>query len=88
MAVLIRNITVFDVYMVNVRKGIKISADVGDHPDTNYNPKALPVVKHMRINNVRVKQWKIHKPASQNQILNGISGALGVKTLEAIAQLD
>ncbi|CAH1415450.1 unnamed protein product [Lactuca virosa] len=53
---IIRNITVSDVYMVNVRKGIKISADVGDHPDKNYNPNALPVLKHVRIKNVRGKK--------------------------------
>ncbi|XP_071693925.1 probable polygalacturonase [Rutidosis leptorrhynchoides] len=50
---IIRNITVSDVYMVNARKGIKITADVGDHPDNNYNPNALPVIKHVRIRNVR-----------------------------------
>nr|GEX34062.1 probable polygalacturonase [Tanacetum cinerariifolium] len=50
---IIRNITVSDVYMVNVRKGIKIAADVGDHPDNNYNPNALPVLKYVRIKNIR-----------------------------------
>ncbi|KAI3792606.1 hypothetical protein L2E82_06489 [Cichorium intybus] len=49
---IIRNITVSDVFMVNVRKGIKIAGDVGDHPDENYNPNALPVMKHIRIKNV------------------------------------
>lgn len=53
---IIRNITVSDVYMVNVRKGIKIAADVGDHPDNNYNPNALPVLKHVRIKNIRGKK--------------------------------
>ncbi|XP_076918810.1 putative polygalacturonase [Bidens hawaiensis] len=43
---IIKNITISNVYMVNVRKGIKIVADVGDHPDENYNPNALPVLKH------------------------------------------
>ncbi|KAJ9555709.1 hypothetical protein OSB04_010323 [Centaurea solstitialis] len=49
---IIRNITVSDVFMENVRKGIKIAGDVGDHPDENYNPNALPVMKHVRIKNV------------------------------------
>lgn len=48
----IRNITVSSVYMENVRKGIKIAGDVGDHPDGNYNPNALPVLKNVVINNV------------------------------------
>lgn len=38
--------------MENVRKGIKIAGDVGDHPDENYNPNALPVMQHIRIKNV------------------------------------
>ncbi|KAJ0666081.1 putative glycoside hydrolase, family 28, pectin lyase/virulence factor [Helianthus annuus] len=53
---IIKNITISDVYMVNVRKGIKIAADVGDHPDENYNPNALPVLKQVRIRNVRGKK--------------------------------
>ncbi|KAI7732703.1 hypothetical protein M8C21_029624 [Ambrosia artemisiifolia] len=48
----IRNITISNVLMENVRKGIKIAGDVGDHPDENYNPNALPVMKHIRIKNV------------------------------------
>ncbi|KAK6158371.1 hypothetical protein DH2020_005685 [Rehmannia glutinosa] len=55
----IRNITVSNVYMENARKGIKISGDVGDHPDEYYNPNALPVLKDVVIKNVwgeRVQQ--------------------------------
>ncbi|KAI3468621.1 hypothetical protein Pfo_025284 [Paulownia fortunei] len=55
----IRNITVSNVYMENARKGIKISGDVGDHPDEYYNPNALPVLKDVIIKNVwgeRVQQ--------------------------------
>ncbi|KAJ7952132.1 Pectin lyase-like superfamily protein [Quillaja saponaria] len=48
----IKNITVSDVYMENARKGIKLSGDVGDHPDDKFNPIALPVVKGIRIKNV------------------------------------
>ncbi|KAJ7945034.1 Pectin lyase-like superfamily protein [Quillaja saponaria] len=48
----IRNITVSDVYMENARKGIKLSGDVGDHPDDKFNPNALPVVKGITIKNV------------------------------------
>ncbi|KAK3228019.1 hypothetical protein Dsin_007881 [Dipteronia sinensis] len=48
----IRNITVSDVYMENVRKGIKIAGDVGDHPDDKYDPNALPVVKGLTVKNV------------------------------------
>lgn len=49
---IIRNITVNSVYMENVRKGIKIAGDVGDHPDENFNPNALPIVKDVVISNV------------------------------------
>lgn len=48
----IKNITVSNVYMENARKGIKISGDVGDHPDNGYNPNALPVVKDITFKNV------------------------------------
>ncbi|KAK9079764.1 hypothetical protein SSX86_001437 [Deinandra increscens subsp. villosa] len=48
----IRNITVSNVFMETVRKGIKIAGDVGDHPDENYDPNALPVMKNIRIQNV------------------------------------
>lgn len=49
---IIRNITVNNVYMENARKGIKISGDVGDHPDDRFNPNALPVVKDIKIKDV------------------------------------
>ncbi|XP_042039172.1 probable polygalacturonase isoform X1 [Salvia splendens] len=55
----VRNITVLNVYMENARTGIKISGDVGDHPDENYNRNALPVLKDVVIKNVwgeRVQQ--------------------------------
>ncbi|CAK9163055.1 unnamed protein product [Ilex paraguariensis] len=48
----IQNITISDVYMENARQGIKIAGDVGDHPDGNFNPNALPVVKEVTIKNV------------------------------------
>ncbi|KAG8382135.1 hypothetical protein BUALT_Bualt05G0045200 [Buddleja alternifolia] len=48
----IRNITISNVYMKKARKGIKISGDVGDHPDENYNPNALPVLKDVIIKDV------------------------------------
>lgn len=49
---IIRNITISDVYIENARKGIKISGNVGDHPDDGFNPNALPVVKGITIKNV------------------------------------
>ncbi|XP_057968554.1 probable polygalacturonase [Malania oleifera] len=48
----IKNITISDVYLGNARKGIKIAGDVGDHPDDNFNPNALPVVNGIAIKNV------------------------------------
>lgn len=49
---IIKNITVSDVYMDKVRKGIKIAGDVGDHPDDGYNPNALPIVEGITIKDV------------------------------------
>lgn len=49
---IIRNITVSDVYIEDARKGIKISGDVGGHPDDKFNPNALPIVKDITIKNV------------------------------------
>ncbi|XP_010541559.1 PREDICTED: probable polygalacturonase isoform X2 [Tarenaya hassleriana] len=48
----IQNIRISDVYVENARYGIKIAGDTGDHPDGNYNPNALPIVKGIKINNV------------------------------------
>lgn len=48
----IRNITISNVYMDTVRKGIKIAGDVGDHPDDKFDPNALPQVKGIKIGNV------------------------------------
>ncbi|XP_050377538.1 probable polygalacturonase [Argentina anserina] len=48
----IRNITVSNVYMEKARKGIKIAGDVGDHPDNNFNPNALPVVKGITLTDI------------------------------------
>ncbi|XP_072971581.1 probable polygalacturonase [Typha angustifolia] len=48
----IRNITISDVTLSNVRKGMRIAGDVGDHPDDAYNPNALPAVDGLMIKNV------------------------------------
>ncbi|KAL3035684.1 hypothetical protein AAZX31_02G265200 [Glycine max] len=48
----IKNITMSHVYMEEARKGIRISGDVGDHPDDKYDPNALPLVKGVTIKNV------------------------------------
>ncbi|XP_074566840.1 putative polygalacturonase [Curcuma longa] len=48
----IRNITVSDVNLSNVRKGLRIAGNVGGHPDDHYNPNALPVVDGLTIKNV------------------------------------
>lgn len=56
---IIRNITVTDVHMDNVRKGIKVAGDVGDHPDDKFNPNALPTVDGITVKNmwgVKVQQ--------------------------------
>ncbi|GFP86716.1 probable polygalacturonase [Phtheirospermum japonicum] len=65
----IRNITVSNVYMENVRKGIKISGDVGDHPDEYYNPNALPVLRNVVIKDVW-GQW-----VQQPGLIRGLKNA-------------
>ncbi|KAG0493859.1 hypothetical protein HPP92_004853 [Vanilla planifolia] len=65
----IRNVTISGVYMNRVLKGVRIAGDVGDHPDNNFNPRALPVVDGVTIRNV----WgvEVQQPGS----IEGIKGA-------------
>lgn len=65
----IRNITISDVYVEKARKGIKIAGDVGDHPDDNFDPNALPLVSNIMIKNV----WGIK--VQQPGLVKGIKGA-------------
>ncbi|KAG6480330.1 hypothetical protein ZIOFF_063830 [Zingiber officinale] len=64
----IRNITISDVNLSNVRKGLRIAGNVGGHPDDHYNPNALPVVEGLMIKNV----WGvgIQQPGSIQGIKN------------------
>ncbi|GJN04842.1 hypothetical protein PR202_ga22417 [Eleusine coracana subsp. coracana] len=48
----IRNITISEVTMTEARYGLRISGDVGGHPDASYNPKELPVVDSVTIKDV------------------------------------
>ncbi|CAI0441179.1 unnamed protein product [Linum tenue] len=48
----IRNITVSNVYMEDVRTGIRIAGDVGGHPDGNFNPTALPAVEGLTLDGI------------------------------------
>ncbi|KAJ0986195.1 hypothetical protein J5N97_004551 [Dioscorea zingiberensis] len=48
----IKNVTISDVYLNKVAKGLRIAGDVGDHPDDMFNPTALPVVDAVMIKNV------------------------------------
>ncbi|MBA0610943.1 hypothetical protein Godav_011674 [Gossypium davidsonii] len=48
----IKNITVSELFMENVRTGIKVAGDTGDHPDNNFNPNALPYVKDLTLKNI------------------------------------
>lgn len=86
----IRNISISNIYMDKVRKGIKISGDVGDHPDDNYDPNALPVLKDVMIKDVwgdRVQQPGLIR-GLKNAPFTGIclsnislSGAKGTRNL-------
>lgn len=49
----IRNITVSDVTLDNVRYGLRIVGDVGNHPDDSYNRSALPIVDALTVKNVQ-----------------------------------
>ncbi|WOL08282.1 putative polygalacturonase [Canna indica] len=48
----IRNVTITNVSMNKVRKGIRIAGDVGDHPDEYFNRLAIPSVDRVTIKNV------------------------------------
>ncbi|TVU35903.1 hypothetical protein EJB05_17810, partial [Eragrostis curvula] len=54
----IRNVTVSDVTLDNVRYGLRIAGDVGGHPDDHYNRSALPVVDSLTIKNVQGQNIK------------------------------
>ncbi|CAL5201961.1 unnamed protein product [Lathyrus oleraceus] len=66
---IIKNLTMSSVYIENARTGIKISGDVGDHPDENFNSNALPVVKGITIKNV----WGVH--VLQAGLIHGLSNS-------------
>lgn len=48
----IRNVTISQVYMNRVGKGLRIAGDVGEHPDDKFNLNALPAVDGVTIKNV------------------------------------
>lgn len=64
----IRNVTVSNVNMDKVRKGLRIAGDVGDHPDDRFNPDAIPIVSGLTIKNV----WgvNVQQPGSIQGIKN------------------
>ncbi|XP_062205703.1 probable polygalacturonase [Phragmites australis] len=49
----IRNVTISNVTLDNVRYGLRIAGDVGGHPDDRYNRSALPIVDALTIKNVQ-----------------------------------
>jgi hypothetical protein len=65
----IRNVTISDVNIYGSRKGLVISGNVGDHPDENYNPNALPVVDGLTMKNV----WGTN--VLQPGLIRGIDGS-------------
>ncbi|KAL8170701.1 hypothetical protein V2J09_022505 [Rumex salicifolius] len=48
----VSDITFSDVYIENAKKGIKIAGNVGGHPDQDFDPNAMPVVRGIYISNV------------------------------------
>uniref|UniRef100_A0ACD5VQX7 Uncharacterized protein n=1 Tax=Avena sativa TaxID=4498 RepID=A0ACD5VQX7_AVESA len=54
----IRNVTVSDVTLDNVRYALRIAGDVGGHPDERYNHNALPTVDSLTIKNVQGQNIK------------------------------
>ncbi|KAF8696993.1 hypothetical protein HU200_036641 [Digitaria exilis] len=54
----IRNVTVTDITLENVRYGLSIAGDVGGHPDDHYNQTALPVVDSITIKNIQGQNIK------------------------------
>ncbi|XP_074588420.1 putative polygalacturonase [Curcuma longa] len=62
----VRNVTVANVRMRRVRKGIRIASDVGDHPDEHFNRRAIPTVDGVTIKNVWGMQ--VRQPGSMEGI--------------------
>ena len=48
----IRNITISGMTMENVVKAIDITANAGEHPDTNFDPDVLPLVSGVVLENI------------------------------------
>lgn len=48
----VKNVRFSDVSMNNVRTGVRIVGNAGDHPDDKYNPNALPLVDGVTVKNV------------------------------------
>ncbi|KAK3161304.1 hypothetical protein QOZ80_1BG0075430 [Eleusine coracana subsp. coracana] len=65
----IRNITISDVTLDDVRYGLRIAGDVGGHPDDQYNRSALPIVDSLTIKNVKGQNIK------EAGLIKGIAGS-------------
>ncbi|KAH7428925.1 hypothetical protein KP509_09G023500 [Ceratopteris richardii] len=48
----IKNVTFVDITMAKMLKAIDITMDAGEHPDDNFDPNALPIVRGLYFDNI------------------------------------
>lgn len=65
----VRNITIRNIVMERVKVPLRFSRGANDHPDEEWDPKALPIVRGVSISNV------VSKDSRKAPMLEGIEGA-------------
>lgn len=65
----VSNITIRNVVMERVKVPLRFSRGANDHPDEEWDPKALPIVKGISISNI------VSKDSRKAPLLEGIEGA-------------
>lgn len=70
----VRNILYRNLTLVNVRVGIVIKTDYGDHPDLNFDPQAFPIVTNISFDGIHgsLVRYPVRMFGSQEVPIRGI----------------
>ena len=70
----VRNIRYRNLTLVDVRVGIVIKTNYGEHPDTGYNPNALPIVTNISFDGVHgsLVRYPVRMWGSQQVPVTGV----------------
>lgn len=70
----VRNILYRNLTLVDVRVGIVIKTDYGDHPDRDFDPRALPVVANISFDGVhgRLVRYPVRMLGSREVPVTGV----------------